>query len=1337
MIEQASCLIHLHQQETYSTIYYAKGVPMKHWARVVVVWTLLTLLAGIGLYLLLNRPAEVGEGGLVARRVPRRVLVAGDDLPVELRLVSETFPICDSSATRPTDMAFLLDRSGSMEGQPLEEAKRACKTLVEGIDLQIHRLALIPFNSTAQPAQSLTSDGLSITTAIEQLSADNGTAIDQALRAGRQELASSAAAGRRAVILLLSDGGSDLDSALREATQARSAGIEIIAVGLRGDDFDEQVLKAVSGNAQPIILSNPADLTMVFEQLASEVTNPLVIGLSVQELYNTKAFQLADPLLLAAAGNPGFITWEASFVGAANSTRTYSLQARRIGWHQLSPGGQVSMSDCLGNPLMGQMPTGPHVLVILPIPWLLGLWLLPLLLLLLAGFLRPRKRQEAALLDPDHYDSFVPSSYELPGVGTLECPGDLDEPEPARGDPAQCPDVLILGAGDAGRRVLTTVKRNLIRRYGQVPDSVRLLLVDFSAPKRHPAKLVLNDVQLTEGIEALELAPRFGQWRDHSELVWKGDHNLDDPGRVRGRMALATDILGQAGSKGSPIWRAVTDAKRKLGTPAVFVVASLGDEAGSGMAFDLAELARRADDGRDVKSRTLLLGLPTAARGGSLADREQRSRWGVAGLRELRRLFYHHRWRSVYGETDRSPFDGCYLFDGYLQVASDTPHTRNVVDDIDLRAQPEEAGPLSVIADWLTSILDPEIFVAHDSLTRITHSDMRSIASGLHRGLIGAVGACVLNYPIGLLRNRAKWCLLEQTLTLDTTLPRISPTEINDFLRGKEMANHHVLMAWTADLAAHPWNEDGEAGPGFFVAISRKADSAFNFALAERLVQIMNEHKSDATVRATAFLKTLRDKLEAESRKLPRLALPSEEDRSALRQWLEGCLTSVRIAEGELEKWEGALEDLRAWAHEELASVDDCLKSWQRSRTGRLTREILGSAEIDMNTQPELYARLPRIRDRLFWSWNAGLTSLQSCMMIFPMEFDAKEDRPSLEILLEECCKPQSTDAQAFHDKLEALAKYYTRFVLTHDNYDVSAQLKGLLQPEPAKVMVELARESSPLLRYDNSLSSEILNRGGRENVEVHRIVTVRDQNVGQVLRENLNRERSVVTSTADCHACTVLSLASLVPLDTLKAYHQMSREISRPNPDDQVFLVERVLADWERRALGLQDMDPLGLEEEKGWLYKGAYGDPFVRRSSEPLFHPEFGSKVGDGRRAEQFAQAAVWDIITVERQGWVLTLEDGRTVLGASAISALEAFVSAPSGRPKEDLLGEDCIKDSLEKLTRAIESRRSDGPSDVSAYLKERLIMPSSADLYRSSDFAERSLWNLMRLMAEESV
>jgi Ca-activated chloride channel homolog len=150
-------------------------------------------------------------------------------------------------AHAPTSLVVVLDTSGSMSGDKIEEAKNAVIRLMRDMDAE-DEIAVIRYSDDAEVIQHLARVGAvreAVITRVQQLRADGGTAIPRGLSRGLDELV-SARAGRVKRVVLVSDG---LDSTRVEAERLASnsfeRGIVISSMGI-GLDFDESYMGGVA-----------------------------------------------------------------------------------------------------------------------------------------------------------------------------------------------------------------------------------------------------------------------------------------------------------------------------------------------------------------------------------------------------------------------------------------------------------------------------------------------------------------------------------------------------------------------------------------------------------------------------------------------------------------------------------------------------------------------------------------------------------------------------------------------------------------------------------------------------------------------------------------------------------------------------------------------------------------------------------------------------------------------------------------------------------------------------------------------------------------------------------
>ncbi|MBW4453797.1 MAG: VWA domain-containing protein [Nostoc indistinguendum CM1-VF10] len=148
----------------------------------------------------------------------------------------------------PLNLCLILDHSGSMNGRSLETVKKAANRLVDRLN-RGDRLSVVVFDHRAKvlvPNQSV-EDPEKIKQQINRLAADGGTAIDEGLRLGIEELAK----GKKDTVsqaFLLTDGENehgDNNRCLKFAQLAASYNLTLNTLGF-GDNWNQDVLEKIA-----------------------------------------------------------------------------------------------------------------------------------------------------------------------------------------------------------------------------------------------------------------------------------------------------------------------------------------------------------------------------------------------------------------------------------------------------------------------------------------------------------------------------------------------------------------------------------------------------------------------------------------------------------------------------------------------------------------------------------------------------------------------------------------------------------------------------------------------------------------------------------------------------------------------------------------------------------------------------------------------------------------------------------------------------------------------------------------------------------------------------------
>ena len=225
---------------------------------------------------------------------PRRpALMAGFDNKVEVlvRIQAPATPP-DAAAPRPPyALALVLDRSGSMAGAPIMEARR-CAAHVAGHLRGDDQVALVSFNHHVRVPHALQprGDGRGLLAAIEGLRSGGNTDLHGGWRAGADALAKLPAGNAVALkrVILLSDGQanhgltSTADIAL-QCAEAAAQGLSTSTYGL-GNHFNEDLMVAMgqNGRGNHYYGDTAADLMEPFERELSLLQNLCACDITVR-----------------------------------------------------------------------------------------------------------------------------------------------------------------------------------------------------------------------------------------------------------------------------------------------------------------------------------------------------------------------------------------------------------------------------------------------------------------------------------------------------------------------------------------------------------------------------------------------------------------------------------------------------------------------------------------------------------------------------------------------------------------------------------------------------------------------------------------------------------------------------------------------------------------------------------------------------------------------------------------------------------------------------------------------------------------------------------------------
>ncbi|HEX4885308.1 MAG TPA: VWA domain-containing protein [Casimicrobiaceae bacterium] len=188
----------------------------------------------------------------------REALPAGAAATLRM-LVRVQAPDAPASAARePLHLALVLDRSGSMAGRPLEEAKRCARAMIDRL-AHDDRAALVVYDDDVACIAPLASaaDKTPFHAALDGLAPGGSTDLHGGWRAGAEALAGSMAGSGVHRVILLSDGNAncgvtDLETITGACRDLARRGVSTSTYGV-GDEFNETLMLAMAqaggGNA--------------------------------------------------------------------------------------------------------------------------------------------------------------------------------------------------------------------------------------------------------------------------------------------------------------------------------------------------------------------------------------------------------------------------------------------------------------------------------------------------------------------------------------------------------------------------------------------------------------------------------------------------------------------------------------------------------------------------------------------------------------------------------------------------------------------------------------------------------------------------------------------------------------------------------------------------------------------------------------------------------------------------------------------------------------------------------------------------------------------------------
>lgn len=304
----------------------------------------------------LNETPAADDGMRVSAATSRhRMLPSGG---IEEIAVTITAPNAAGKALArpPVSLAIVIDRSGSMHGEPLENAKAAARSVLQQLS-ERDAFAVITYSSGAEavlPMQRATdANKAAARAAIEAIDDAGGTCISCGIETASVEVTHSPVVDGVRRMLLISDGQAnegvfDRDELVALATARASRGVSISTIGV-GLDFDERALRRLAevGRGNYDFVEDTVALSTMFarelgslaETIAADVRLRVApgAGVRIEDVYGYPVTRAGDdaivPIADLRAGETRKVVLRVAVAageGAPRSLASFVLDWRRV-----------------------------------------------------------------------------------------------------------------------------------------------------------------------------------------------------------------------------------------------------------------------------------------------------------------------------------------------------------------------------------------------------------------------------------------------------------------------------------------------------------------------------------------------------------------------------------------------------------------------------------------------------------------------------------------------------------------------------------------------------------------------------------------------------------------------------------------------------------------------------------------------------------------------------------------------------------------------------------------------------------------------------------------------
>lgn len=237
-------------------------------------------------------PVSSGPVAVDVDLVQHKVLAGSDGrVAVALTLAADPMEPVEGRPEQHADLVVVLDRSGSMSGSKLRDARRAVLQLIERLTAR-DRLAVVTYSNGVEIVSPLVfMDGDhrdSIRAAVQEIYSGGGTNLGGGLQEGIATLMQTPARDRQRKVILISDGLANQGITDPQVLGGMAAGAlehnyTVSTVGV-GYDFNEVLMTTIAdhGAGRYYFLEDPMAFARVFEKELQATRQVAASGLEIR-----------------------------------------------------------------------------------------------------------------------------------------------------------------------------------------------------------------------------------------------------------------------------------------------------------------------------------------------------------------------------------------------------------------------------------------------------------------------------------------------------------------------------------------------------------------------------------------------------------------------------------------------------------------------------------------------------------------------------------------------------------------------------------------------------------------------------------------------------------------------------------------------------------------------------------------------------------------------------------------------------------------------------------------------------------------------------------------------